>query len=108
MLGDFFIGDKVMAKLMALIATLLFSACAANSGIVDIGSGTYFVSRQAATGFTGMGTLKAEALKEAGEHCGEMGKSVEVISATDAQPPFVFGNYPKTEIQFKCVAAQVQ
>ena len=78
--------------------------CASNSGVVPMGSDTYMVSRQAATGFTGMGTLKAEAIKEAYEQCQKTGKSVQVLEAMDAKPPYIFGNFPKTEIRFKCVA----
>lgn len=61
-------------SLFALTATLLAS-CASNSGIVPMGSDTYMVSRQAATGFSGMGTLKAEAMKEAYGQCQKTGKS---------------------------------
>ena len=34
-----------------------------------MGNNTYMVSRQAATGFSGMGALKAEAMKEAYQEC---------------------------------------
>ena len=82
---------------------LILSGCAANSGIIPMGNNTYMVSRQAATGFTGMGTLKAEAMKEAYQQCQLSGRNVEVIEAIDAKPPYIFGNFPKTEIRFKCV-----
>jgi hypothetical protein len=88
----------------ALLAfVLILSGCAANSGIIPMGNDTYMVSRQAASGFTGMGTLKAEAMKEAYQQCQLSGKSVEVIEAIDAKPPYIFGNFPKTEIRFKCI-----
>jgi len=94
---------------MKLIALLLpaafFSGCASNSGITPIGKDTYMVSRQAATGFSGSGTLKAEAFQEANAHCAKAGKSMEVVSTQEAQPPFIFGNYPKAEVQFKCLEA---
>lgn len=80
--------------------------CASNSGVVAMGSDSYFVSRQAATGFTGMGTLKAEAIGEAGQFCGAKGRSMEMVSENDAQPPFILGNFPKTEIKFRCVAGK--
>ena len=83
---------------------LAFSGCAANSGIIPMGNNTYMVSRQAATGFTGMGTLKAEAMKEAYTQCQRTNKAVEVIETIDARPPYILGNFPKTEIRFKCVA----
>jgi hypothetical protein len=62
------------------------------------------VSRQAATGFTGMGTLKAEAMKEAYAQCQKSNKIVQVLETNDAKPPYILGNFPKTEIRFKCVA----
>jgi hypothetical protein len=91
-------------RLLALGALVVAVAgCAANSGIVPMGSNTYMVSRQAATGFTGMGTLKAEAMKEAYDQCQKTDKAVEVIETIDAKPPFILGNFPKTEIRFRCV-----
>ena len=91
-----------MKNLLAA-AVLVLSGCASNSGIVPMGNDTYMVSRQAATGFTGMGTLKAEAMREAYQQCQKSGKSVEVIEVIDAKPPYIFGNFPKTEIRFKCI-----
>jgi hypothetical protein len=67
-----------------------------------MGKDSYFLSRQAATGFSGAGTLKAETLSEAGAYCGGKGKNVEVITLTEAKPPFIFGNFPKADLQFKC------
>lgn len=68
-----------------------------------MGPDTYFVSRQAATGFSGQGALKAEAMGEAGKYCTGKGKTAEVLSQQDAKPPFILGNYPKTEITFRCI-----
>lgn len=90
-------------KLLALSALLIFSGCAVNSGVVAMGQDTYLVSRQAATGFSGMANLKVEAIGEASQFCGAQGRSLQVVRETDAQPPYILGNYPKTEIQFRCV-----
>ena len=90
-------------KAMLAVLFVFVPGCASNSGIVPMGHNTYMVSRQAATGFTGMGTLKADAMKEAYEQCQKTGKAVQVIEAIDAKPPYIFGNFPKTEIRFKCV-----
>ncbi len=76
--------------------------CASNSGVVAIGSDTYMVSRQAATGFSGLGTLKADAMKEAYDYCAAQKKALKVISTEEAEPPFIFGNFPKAEVQFTC------
>ena len=90
-----------MKKLLVCIAIGL-SACASNSGVVPMGSNTYFVSRQAATGFSGAASLKGEVLQEANQHCQAQRKTMEVVTLTEAQPPFILGNYPKAEVQFRC------
>lgn len=91
-------------KLVFALLAATSAGCAANSGIVQMGSNTYMVSRQAATGFTGMGTLKAEAMREAFDQCQKAGKAVAVLETIDAPPPYILGNFPKTEMRFKCIA----
>jgi hypothetical protein len=61
------------------------------------------VSRQAATGFSGSGTLKAEAFREANDYCASQGKLLQVVNTTEARPPYVLGNFPKAEVQFMCL-----
>ncbi len=90
-------------KYILITLVLILSGCASNSGVVPMGNDTYMVSRQAASGFSGMGTLKADAMREAYQQCQLTGKRVEVVEAIDAKPPYIFGNFPKTEIRFKCV-----
>ena len=91
-------------KYFSILVMAFIAGCAANSGIVQLGSNTYMVSRQAATGFTGMGTLKAEALQEAYAQCQKTRNAVEIIESIDTKPPYIFGNFPKTEIRFKCIS----
>ena len=90
--------------------TALLSAClvgcASNSGVTTIGRDTYMVSRQAATGFSGSGTLKAEAFQEATQFCEKSGKHLQVVSTYEAPPPYIFGNFPKAEVQFMCLEAK--
>ena len=87
-----------------LFLALSISGCAKNSGIVPMGKDSYIVSRQAATGFHGMGGLKAEAFAEASAYCTKQNKKVQVINTTEAQPPYILGNFPKVEVQFMCLA----
>ena len=88
----------------ALVLLLMSMAgCAANSGVVPMGGDIYFASRQAATGFSGASALKGEVLQEANQHCLAMRKTFEVVNLTEAQQTFIFGNYPKAEVQFRCV-----
>ena len=94
-----------MKKSLFLILCLGLVGCASNSGVVPIGKDTYMVSRQAATGFSGSGTLKAEALQEANQFCASQGKKLQVVSTNEASPPYIFGNFPKAEVQFMCLDA---
>ena len=86
-----------------IAATVFLAGCASNSGIIPIGKDTYMVSRQAATGFSGSGTLKAEAFQEASAYCVSQGKALQVVNTQEAQPPFLLGNYPRAEVQFMCL-----
>ena len=82
---------------------LLMVGCAANSGIVPIGNDTFFISKQAATGFTGLGTLKSEAMQEGAVFCGAMSKEFELVSEDNSEGLHVLGNFPWVEITFVCV-----
>jgi hypothetical protein len=62
------------------------------------------VTRQAAMGFSGSGDLKAEALREANQYCLTQQKQMHVVSTSEGKPPYIFGNFPKAEVQFKCLA----
>jgi hypothetical protein len=94
----------MIANRTILLVSVALVGCASNSGVVPMGADTYMVSRQAASGFTGMGTLKAEAMREAYATCQQTGKAVQVVETIDAKPPYIFGNFPKTEIRFRCVS----
>ena len=86
-----------------LISSLILFGCAIHSGVVPIGQDTYMVSRQAASGFTGMGSLKADAFQEASQYCISQNKKIQVVNTNESQPPYVMGNFPRAEIQFMCL-----
>ena len=90
-------------KRYLIFAVLAITGCASNSGVVPIGPDTFMVSRQAATGFSGLGTLKADAFHEANQYCASQGKYIRVVNTSDSAPPYVFGNFPRSEIQFMCL-----
>ena len=94
-----------MKKVIYCALVILVTGCASNSGVVSIGPDTFMVSRQAATGFSGSGTLKAEAFQEANQYCLSQKKKLQVVHTAEAQPPYVFGNFPKAEVQFMCLDA---
>jgi hypothetical protein len=88
-----------------LLSALLFflASCASNSGVIQTGKDTYVISKQAATGFNGLGSLKADALKEAYGQCAKTGQSVQVVDDQESKPPFILGNFPRVDITFRCV-----
>ena len=92
-------------KIIIIIGAIFLAGCASNSGVVLMGQDTFMVSRQAATGFSGSGTLKAEALQEASQYCANQNMSLQVINIIEAKPPYIFTNFPKAEVQFRCFDA---
>ena len=94
-------------KKLAGVATifLLMSACASHTGVVSMGQDTFMIAKQQATGFPGLGNMKAEIIAEASQHCAALGKELQIVSTHETQPPYVLGNYPRSEIQFMCLAA---
>lgn len=93
---------KYALVVVGLAAVL--GGCAMNSGVVSIGSDTFVVSRQAASGVTGMGALRLEALKEAADTCTAQGKRLVVLNEKKEapQPPFLFGTFQSIDVTFTC------
>src|SRR6267143_2968509 len=87
------------------IVGLALNACASHTGVVPMGKDTYMISKQQATGFPGLGNMKAEIIAEGSQYCAELGKEFQIVSTQETQPPYVLGNYPRSEIQFMCLAA---
>lgn len=94
------LGGIIMCSMLAA------AGCASNPGVVPMGPDTFFVSRQAATGFTGLGSLKVDAMAEAGRYCAKSGKTVQVVKSTESSPPYILANFPRVEIEFRCVATE--
>ena len=91
----------------SLIVFLLFAvcACASHTGVVPMAENTYMIAKQQATGFPGLGNMKAEIIAEGTRYCAGLGKKFLIISTQETQPPYILGNYPRVEIQFMCLAA---
>ena len=85
-----------------IVATM--AGCASYTGIVSTGRDTYLIAKQQATGFPGLGNMKAEIIGEALRHCETLGKELNIVSTNETQPPYILGNYPRSEIQFRCEA----
>ena len=94
-----------MRKRLLLIFCLGFMGCAINSGIVRMGEDVFKVSRQASTGFWSAYAIKCSTLEEANQFCVDRGKALKVVSFTEHKPPYIFGNFPRAEVHFKCLDA---
>jgi len=92
-------------KIYFISAALILTGCAASSGVVPIGKDTYMSSKQAATGFGGLGNLKSELFSDAARYCATEGKTVQVVNTSENAGPYILGNYPRAEIQFMCLHA---
>jgi hypothetical protein len=95
-------GDVARPTIPLLLAATL-AGCASHSGVVPNGEGGYSISKQAATGFPGLGNIKADLMQEANQYCLSQGREFLLTNSTETQPPYLLGNYPRAEINFRCV-----
>jgi hypothetical protein len=92
-----------LKKIIAIIITSLFLVgCPSYTGIVKIANDSYMVAKQQATGFPGLGNMRAEIITDAKNYCNDVGKELNITNIKETQPPYIFGNYPRSEIQFTC------
>ena len=87
-----------------MLALLVLTGCASKpAGVVSGGTDTYLVSRQAATFFSDLDKLEADALQEASEYCEGQNKKIQVVSIVEPSPARLFGNFPRAVVKFKCL-----
>jgi hypothetical protein len=96
--------SKAHILLYTIISILVLSGCAQKSDAVLIGPDTYMITNQAASGFSGLSTLKTEAIQDGSNFCAKQGKYIRIISTQNSNPPYVLGNFPYVEIQFMCLS----
>jgi hypothetical protein len=93
-------------KRSALIwSAILVSGCASHTGVVPLGQDTFMIAKQQATGFPGLGNMKAEIVAEGSKHRASLNKRFQIVSTNETQPPYILGNYPRSEITFMCLSA---
>lgn len=91
-----------MRYVLAALPLSLFVGCAADSGVLPTADG-FTIIKQAATGFPGIGEIKTQAMQEAVAYCQARGKQFQLTAEDDTQPPYMYGNFPKVELQFSCI-----
>jgi hypothetical protein len=90
------------------LLSVLVAACASHTGVVALGEDQFMIAKQQATGFPGLGNMKAEVIAEGTQHCNSLRKKFRLVAAQETKPPYVLGNYPRVEIQFRCIANWVE
>ena len=98
-----FVGLRGDIKYLLFGLAVLLTGCASHTGVVPMGKDVYMIAKQQATGFPGLGNLKAEIVTEGIAKCSAQGKKFELVSTQETQPPYILGNYPRSEIIFKCL-----
>jgi hypothetical protein len=89
-------------RLLIIAAVIAVTGCASNTGVTPMGGGTYMIAAQAATGIGGLGNIKADLLREADQFCTGKGQEMDLVRIQENEGPYVFGKYPRAEVQFKC------
>ena len=85
------------------LLSLIFIGCAEKSGVYPSGESTYTISNQAASGFSGLQDIKSEAYEEASQFCEKKDKDFKTVNIETTKPPYIFGNYPRVVLRFKCI-----
>ena len=95
----------LVSTVSAILVSLLVGGCATNTGVVSIGQDTYAVARQT-VGLSSQALfpLKVANISEGASYCAHLGKVFEFVAIRETQPPYIFGNFPRSELQFKCGA----
>lgn len=91
------------SAIFCLVSICALSACASNTGVIDIGKNQFVIERQQATGAPGLGNLRAEVYAEANALCSSQGDSLETVTYEQSDPPYIFGNYPRVSLTFRCI-----
>lgn len=84
------------------LGILLLTGCAVNSGVVKLGTNLYMVSHRGATGWSPIEALKTDAITEAGAYCVRQHKTLDIVEVGQSHPPYLLGNFPRVDLQFKC------
>ena len=61
------------------------------------------VSRQADIDFSGIGSLRADAIQAAYQYCISQNKFMRVVNITEFFPPDISRGFPKAEVEFLCL-----
>ena len=86
-----------------IVCSAALSGCAVPStGVVPRGDDMYTVTRQGASAWVTVDSLKVGAIQEADAYCTAKGKKYKFMYNKDI-PAGVLGRWPESEVLFQCV-----
>jgi hypothetical protein len=95
---------KTTQCLAAIVLALgCATATAGGSRVVQTGPDTYILASHGVKGWSSSSTQKVKAIERASEYCKNLGKQMELVSATENA-----GGWAKqasADVEFRCVAA---
>jgi hypothetical protein len=91
-----------------LLTVVLVSCASSTTGVVSMGRDTYMIAKEQGSGFSGLGSMKGEIITEAVQYCQKQGKEFQLTTSKETQPPYILGNYPRSEIEFICISPRSQ
>src|SRR4051812_44482738 len=65
-------------RILLTFVGLAMTACASHTGVVARGNDQFMIAKQQATGFPGLGNMKAEIIQEGTQHCVTLGRQFEL------------------------------
>jgi hypothetical protein len=97
-----------MKKQLILASFLMITGCAIDTGVIPLNNHTFTITKQAATGFTGIDVVKQGVLQEATKYCANLHKTLKIITSQQTQPPYIAGNFPRADMTFSCESNQAE
>jgi hypothetical protein len=98
----FSIDMRSSPKIGALLLFSMLCGCKTTTQVASLGPDTYKASSRAANGFTRPGVLRERAISAAIEYCGKRHQRPVMSSVQEPPPPFLFGHYPRADVEFYC------
>lgn len=86
---------------LAILYGVFLASCASDSGVLNVGNNKYIITKQAATGFNAS-DMRPDLISRAAQHCQSTNKNFELIGVEQNSGPYIFGNFPKGQIEFWC------
>lgn len=81
---------------------LIITGCAIDTGVIPLNNDTFTITKQAATGFTGIDVVKEGVVQEAKKYCANLNKPLKITTLQQTQPPYIGGNFPRVDMTFSC------